>query len=183
MHVTAYDGGPLAFANHGASVLAQPGDAAGAEDRREGLHRPRPPGHRRDVAGVPVGADRPHGLACENALRRLLDQRNLLGQHVAEIAQVAERAPAGDARDALLRLPAPNVEHPVRGLLRLLAVHRGADADLELADPAVRRCDRPVGVAPCGLERVHERCPPRPATTGEAIRLVRDHAVDLAVAD
>ena len=96
---------------------------------------------------------------------------------------VAVRPATTDAGYALLRLPCSDGLHPVRRLLRLLPVHRRADADLELAHPAVGRGHGSVGITTGLLEGIDERRPARSAATGQPVGLVGDDAVDLAPAD
>lgn len=159
------------------------GDPWRGEDRRQRLDRPRLAGHRRHAGLVPVGADAPHRLAGEHPVGGFLDPLDLILDVFAHVPRVPVRPATTDARYALLRLPGPDGLHPVGRLLRLLPVHRRADADLELAHPAVSGCHGSVGIPAGSLERIDEWRPARTAATGESIGLVGEHAIDLALPD
>lgn len=112
-----------------------------------------------------------------------MDPGDLLGHVLGHVVGEAVRTPPGDPRDALASLPGSDGQHAVGGLLRLLPVHGRADADLELAHPAVGRRHRSIRITSGRLEGVDERRPPGTAATGEPVGLVGDDAVDVALAD
>src|SRR5699024_4632356 len=130
-----------------------------------------------------VGADSPHRLAAEDPLSGFMDTGDLLRDVLSHLVVPAVGPAPRDAWDSLTCLAGPNREHPVGGLLRLLPVHRRADADLELAHPTIGGRHRLVRITTGGLEGIDQRRPARPAAAGQPVGLVREHAVDLAGTD